>query len=461
MKLADYRGDDPDELGQALVDKFAARHIHHFADTLDGDARPLAVYYGEEAVDFGNKERDAKQLCPRHEAAVAQLLTVRDNHFSRRKINGTAVQEYLASEGVSVDAMEEMKVKDLLFAAFQAFYDEEVGKMPDADVKRLVARGTLFEERRDRAYFYEKRDFPFDEVDTRIDSFRRRFNRRNRKPLDIRVYEDEEEERVVLHLFQEKARQAQYVFSKRTDEGEDSGPPSVTTVSSYPVKAIRLGLQNREEVAELRLSKSAENNGWTGVLEDLMEEAFGVSNALDDAHKHRSEKVDKIVSSAVEAASDGGEDEDDTDEDEGAQDVEEVISSQIEDAVEEAVEAREEADDEHGFDSKELRERAEDIEPVGFRIRDGDVIEEFELTAQTTLEDALDSEPGARDMLESQLADADSGVTVGIKCRTTLPDGRVETFVLEDGMPRPARSGLSREMQHVLNAVFDDDTSDN
>jgi hypothetical protein len=459
VSLADYRGDDPDELGQALVDKFAARHIHHLADILDGDAQPLAEYYGEESADFGNKERVAKQLCPRHEAAVAQLLTVRDNHFRRRKINRTAVVEYLASEGVSVDAMEEMKVKDLLFAAFQAFYDEGVGKIPDADVKRLVARGTLFENRRDRAYFYENREFPFDEVDTRIDSFRRRYNRRNRKPLDIQVYEDEEEERVVLHLFQEKARQAQYVFSKRTGEGEVSGPPSVTTVSSYPVKAIRLRLQNREGVAELRLSKSAENNGWTGVLEDLLEKAFGVSNALDDAHKHHSEKVDEIVSSAMEVASDGGED--DADEAEASQDVEEVISAQIDDAVEEAVEAREEADDEHGFDSEELRERAENIEPVGFRIRDGDVIEEFELTAQTTLEDALDSEPGARDILESQLADAESEVTVGIKCRATLPDGRVETFVLEDGMPRPARSGLSREMQHVLNAVFDDDTTDN
>lgn len=458
MNLADHRGDDPDDLGQALVDKFAARHIHHLTDILHDDVQQLTEYYGDEAADFGDKERVAKQLCPNHENAVAQLLTVRDNHFSRRKINRTAVVEYLASEGISVNAMESMKVKDLIFAAFQVFYDDGLGKMPEADVKRLVARGTLFEDRRDRAYFYENREFPFDEVDKRIESFRRRYNRRNRKPLDIRVYEDDEEERVVLHLFQEKARQAQYVFSKRTDEGEDSGPPSVKTVSSYPVKAIRLRLQNRDDVAELRLSKSAENTGWSGVLEDLMEKAFGVTNALDDAHKHRSELVDQIVSSAVEAASDSEEDDEEDDE---SPDVEEVISTQIEEAVDEAVVEREEADDEHGFDSEELRERAEDIEPVGFRIKDGAIIEEIELTAQTTLEDALDSEPGARDMLESQLAEADSDVTVGIKCRATLPDGRVESFVLEEGMPQPARSGLSREMQHVLNAVFDDDTTDN
>lgn len=224
------------------------------------------------------------------------------------------------------------------------------------------------------------------------------------------------------------------------------------------MKAIRLRLQNRDGVGELRLSKSAENNGWTSVLEDLMEDSFGMSNALDDARKHRSEKVDQIVSSAVETASQS-EDEENAEDDE-SESVEEVISTQISEVVDEAVEAREESDDKRGFDAEELRERA-NFDPVGFRVKNGEVIEEIELTAQTTLKDALDREPGVRDMLESQLSDADSDVTVGIKCRATLPDGRVETFVLEDGMPRPAHTGLSREMQHVLNAIFDDESPDN
>lgn len=333
--------------------------------------------------------------------------------------------------------------------------------MPEPDTKRLVVRCTVFEDRLDRAYFYEDRELPFEEVEKEIASFRRRYNRGNRKPLDVWVYEDDEEERVVLNLFQERPRQSQYVFSKRIDDGEDSGTPSVTTVANYPVKAIRLSMQNRDDVAELRLSKSAKDNGWTGVLEDLMEKAFGVSNALDDAHKHRSEKVDRIVSSAVEAATEPGADENDDEGDAVTDEVEEVLSRQLGETFDNAVEAREDADDEHGLKSEEFREIADNIEPVGFRIRDGDVIEEIEMTAQTTLEDALDSEPGARDMLESQLAEANPKATVGIKCRVTLPEGRIETFVLEDGMPKPAKSGLSREMQHVLNEVFYDDTPNN
>lgn len=458
MKRVDHRGEEPDELSSALVDKFAARHIHHLADILDADVRSLEEYYGEDSRNFGDKARIAGQICPQNEEAVAQILTLKDNHFGRKKINRTAVVEYLSSEGVPVDTMEEMMgAKDLLLAAYQTFFDADAGEMPEREVNRLVARGTLFEDRRDRVYFYEERGLPLDEVDKRIGKFRRRYNRRNRKALDIRVYEDETEERVVLHLFQERPRQVQYVFSKRTGDDEP-GPPSVTTVPNYPVKAIRLRLQNRDGVGELRLSKSAENNGWTGVLEDLMDASFGVSNALDDSRKHRSETVDQIVSSAVETASQS-EDEEDAEDDE-SESVEEVISTQLSEAVDEAVEAREESDNEEGFDAEELRKRA-NFDPVGFRVKNGEVIEEIELTAQTTLEDALNREPGVRDMLESQLSDADSDVTVGIKCRARLPDGRVETFVLEDGMPQPAHSGLSREMQHVLNAVFDDDTPDN
>lgn len=457
MKRVDHRGEEPDELASALVDKFTACHIHHLADILDADPRSLDEYYGEDSRDFGDKARIAGQICPQNEEAVAQLLTLKDNHFGRKKINRTAVVEYLSSEGVPVETMEEMGAKDLLLAAYQTFFDTEAGEMPEREVNRLVARGTLFEDRRDRMYFYEERELPLDEIDKRIDKFRRRYNRRNRKALDIRMYEDEAEKRVVLHLFQERPRQVQYVFSKRVGDDEP-GPPSVTTAPNYPVKAIRLRLQNRDGVGELRLSKSAENNGWTGVLEDLMEDSFGVSKALDDARKHRSEKVDQIVSSAVETASQS-EDEENAEDDE-SESVEEVISTKISEAVDEAVEAREKSDEERGFNAEELRERA-NFDPVGFRVKNGEVIEEIELTAQTTLKDALDREPGVRDMLESQLSDADSDVTVGIKCRATLPDGRVETFVLEDGMPRPAHSGLSREMQHVLNAVFDDESSDN
>lgn len=119
MKRVDHRGEEPDELASALVDKFTARHIHHLADILDADPRSLDEYYGEDSRDFGDKARIAGQICPQNEEAVAQLLTLKDNHFGRKKINRTAVVEYLLSEGVPVETMEEMGAKDLL-----AFDDE-------------------------------------------------------------------------------------------------------------------------------------------------------------------------------------------------------------------------------------------------------------------------------------------------------------------------------------------------
>lgn len=459
MTFADYRGDGGDDLDEALAEKLASRHIHHLYDILAGDSRPLEFYYGEDSSDFGDGERLAEQLTPRFNTAIEQVLELRDNHF-QSKINRTAIVDYLEDEGVDPPSMEPLKDIDLLFAAYDTFYDPSEGQMPEADVARLVARGTIFEDRKDRIYRYEGYEFDLANMSNRIKQFRLTYGTQGRH-FDIWVYEDEEKEQVALHLFRERPRQVTYRFKSRVDddegEADSRGSSRVTTTPIYRVKAIKIRLRNEDDAAVLGLSKGADR-GWENDLEALMKEVFNVTNALSEEYQHTSDKVDEIVTGAIEVAKEARSADD---ENADAPDVEEWLDEKIDATTEETVEQITEDDDVDESEVEQIREIAESIEPTGLRYEGGDVIRSFDLTADPSLSDVMERRLGARDLFTDLLSEADADATVGIEFRAELPNGNIETFLLQDGQWLPD-GGLSDEMSHVLNTIYDDnDPTDN
>lgn len=455
LSSVDHSGRGDDDLVKALDEKFAARHVQHLYDILHSEVRPLEYYYGDDTSDFGDKRLLAEQLVPRFEDAVKQALDLRDNHFRNRRINRTAVVDYLTEEGVLPSAMEPMKAKDLLFAAYEVFYSSSLGNMPEREVDRLVARGTLFEDRKDRTYRYTERAFRFEDLKERVDQFRRTYGTRG-KHFDVWVYEDEVLERAVLHLFRERPRQAAYRFNPRVnddaDEDDHRGPPKVTTDSIYRVKALKIRVRNEDDEAVLELSKS--ETGWTEDVEALMEDVFNVSNALSEEYQYRSDTIEEYVTGAVKVAQESlSEDEEDAD----TPVVDEWLKEEIKAVTEDGFERLADDDEIEETELERIRDIAETIEPTGIRYEEGETITRLDLKAGASLGDVMERRRGARALFTDLISEGDTDASIGIEFRAELPTGNIETFVWQDGIWLPD-GGVSPELGHALDTLYDDRT---
>ena len=452
----DNSGESVDDLVDALSGrKFANRHVQHLHNIVTGESGPLEEYYGEEAGGFADKEELARKLVPRYADPVKQALKLRDSHF-QSSINRTAVVDFFVDEGVSAAALEDLSGKDFLLVAFDEFYDPTEGGIPETQVDRLVARGTGFEDRKDRTYRYENETISVDDIEARVEQFRRS-HRNQGQHFDIRVYQDTEREQVALHLFRERPRQTTYRFEPRVEEADDNvfatDPAKVTTTPIFPVKAIKIRVRNADDGVVLSVTKSPDG-GWKNDIEALMEAVFNISNALSDEYQHTSETIDEIVTGSIDVAQKAQDDETE----EEPPEVDEWLDEKLETTTEERLQQLSNDEDIDEEEVEQIQKIAETFTPVGLRYEEGDVIRSFNLTADPTLGDVMEQRLGARDLFTDLLSAADSDATVGIECRANPPNGNVETFVMQDGMWLPDGS-LSRDLRNALNKLYDDDTN--
>lgn len=452
-------GDNSRESVDDLIDavsgrKFATRHVQHLFDIVTGESGPLEEYYGEEAGGFADKEDLARRLIPRYADPVKQALELRDSHF-QSSINRTAVVDFFVDEGVSPAALEDLSGKDFLLVAFDEFYDPNEGGIPETQVDRLVARGTGFEDRKDRTYRYEKETISVVDIEDRVEQFRRSYGNQGQH-FDIRVYQDAEREQVALHLFRERPRQTTYRFEPRVEEEDDdvfaTDPARVTTTPVFPVKAIKIRVRNTEDGVVLSVTKSPDG-GWKTDIEALMKSVFDISKALSDEYQHTSETIDEIISGSIDVAQRAQEDETEEEQPE----VDDWLDEKLETTAEERLKQLANDDDIDEGEVEQIREISETFTPVGLRYEEGDVIRSFDLTADPTLGDVMEQRLGARDLFTDLLSAADSDATVGIECRANPPNGNVETFVMQDGMWLPD-GRLSRDLRNALDKLYDDDT---
>lgn len=454
IMAVDRRGQSAyNNLEDALSEKFSGRHIHHLWHILNAETLPISEYYGDESQSFGDKHRIGEFAASKNAVAVEQILRLRDTQFRRRRVNRTALIKFLNERGVPHSPIEEAGYKDLLLATYDEFYDREAGKVPESARRRVIARITLFEDRKDRTYRYPNRRFDFDDLDERIDGFIRRYNRRSSRSFDIRIYEASD--RVVLHLFKEGTRKAKYVFKNRTEEATDEpGPPSITWDAEYPVKSIKVRLEHDDSCAEVRFSKDPETNGWTNDVETLLDEVFAIPSALSEEYQKRADSVDHIIDSVKNTSHSDEEDDEDNPAEEQLEDIEEEINRTLAEVADVAAEAHSE-DKDSELDAEAVREWVDEIDPIGIQIENGMVAEEFKITSKSTLDDVVSESPGVNETLNHYISEANRE-DIAIKCRLTIPDsGRKETFVLQDGELKPD-GGLSREAQEILNTIFDD-----
>ena len=89
MQWQDRRHGTDEDLENALIDKFSARHLHPLRDILDDDPLPLNQYYGEDSQSFSNKSRVAEQIDPKYEDTIAQLLELQATQFRSSQLNPT------------------------------------------------------------------------------------------------------------------------------------------------------------------------------------------------------------------------------------------------------------------------------------------------------------------------------------------------------------------------------------
>ncbi|WP_248516325.1 hypothetical protein [Salinarchaeum laminariae] len=436
------RGDEgefADELRQSLR---KANRLRHLYDIFRGETKEPATYYENGGSAFDDPHKWASYLAASYPDQSAEFMNRADVEFTHHNLKQNSVIDFLAEEGISRRVSEELvgSWTERLLLTYHALYDSETGDTPGYDL--LLAKARLFKSQSKLTYEYDELDL--DGLEGRVTSFVRSHNKGDSRPLSIDCHDVGEEE-YVLDFYQESARIAQPVFDIRRD-GEEGNPlePNIEYDSTYAVKTLSANIAHDGDTYEVTYSKAL--NNWNGLLERFSGDVLGWKDPFDDGRRKRTDTVEDVLESALDAL----DDEEATDDD-----VIDAVDKRVEEVSDRAMEtdATEEVDE----SIDELEDIYESIELVGISVQGVEeaLTDSFQVRSTATLRDWTDRNVSNSDSLKRVVEDADPA-SIGLVFRAHLrgADDPPEEFILQDGIWKSRAGGLSDAAKNRLKLLF-------
>lgn len=405
--------------------------IVHLSNILTSNTKDLDIYYGENSIGTSNAEKHASLLARDHQEQVEEFLHRDKNEWTSSKRNQRLLDDVLMRNGVSFDQLDQYSFSytEYLLAIYHFYYEPDKKDVQNYDV--LSAKTLLFHNNTGRTFHHSGSlnlqqsylERKCAELSRSLSASRRNFDA---NPLYI-----EDGEEAVVKLYWERNRNPEMIFSDRLpDTHPNAGQSGITHRAAYPVKTITLKFENSEDGTKVFFSKS--RNGWTTKLKQFFDEVFGIEEPFNTLKTKRDAGVDRVVDAVRQAAVESDEDEEGEDSEEN-ESVFEAAAREMSELREASVE---EARKEEGEDAaEELDELYQTIEPSGLiveNVRDT-LTREFSVKSDSTLEDWMNQNPGAREIIESEVANAeDESLALRFRARLTSEDG-FDEFVLKDG----------------------------
>jgi hypothetical protein len=413
-----------EEISNTLTDK----QIIHLSHIFSGNIKELGNYYGDNPIGTTTADEHAVKLARNHQDAVEDFLHRDKNEWTSSKRTRRLLDDVLMDAGVTFDELDkyDLSYTEYLLSIYHFHYSPEKETVQNYDL--LDAKTLLFHDNPGRT-FYHTEPLPLKEsyIERKCSELSRRLSASGRnfhaQPLYI------EENEAFVTLYWERNRNPEMIFSERLPRDHPNyGTSGVTHRAAYPVKTISLKIKNTDGEATILFSKSIQ--GWTTKLKRFFDYVFKLDDPFDTLEKKRDSGVDQVLSAARQAATQS---EDDEDNEEDSETVFEAASRELNELREASVEkTREEKGDDA---AEELNNRYETIEPSGLiveNVRDT-LTSEFSVKSDSTLEEWMDRNPGARDIIESEVANAGEG-SLALRFRAHLTsEDEFDEFVMRDG----------------------------
>jgi hypothetical protein len=447
------KGEDfADEISEHLT----ATRLVHLSDILSGDTKDLDDYYGEGSVDTSGVERQALHLAHEHREVVEEFLH-RDKHeWKHSQRTRKHIEDILIEQGVSSEELEtyDLTYTEYLLAIYHFYYDASEETVQNYDV--INAKTLLFHNNTGQLFSYSdslllEKAF----LERKCSELSRTLSRTQRN-FHADVLHVEEGKEAVVKLYREINRTPEMIFSERLpDDHPNADASGVTHRPAYPIKTISMRIENSENRAQVSFSES--RSGWTPQLKDFFTHVFNIDNPFSTLEQERSESVDRIIGAVREAVVSEQEDNEDEAGELDTKSAFEAVDEELDAVREETVEqTREEEDDDI---AEELDEKYGSIEPTGIIVRDVEdtLTAELSVKSDSTLEEWMERNAGARDIIESEVANANDG-EIGLRFRARITsDDDYDEFVLRDGRWE-TESGrkVPEQTREVLDRLFSD-----
>jgi hypothetical protein len=330
--------------------------------------------------------------------------------------------------GVTFDELDkyDLNYTEYLLSIYHYHYDPTEETVQGYNL--LDAKTLLFHDNPGRT-FYHSEPLPLEEpyIKRKCSELSKKLSDSGRnfqaKPLYI------QENEAFVKLYWERNRNPEMIFSERLPRDHpNAGHSGVTHRAAYPVKTISVKIKNTDEDATILFSKTTRT--WKTKLRRFFDQTFNLNDPFKTLEKKRDSGVDQVLSAARQAAA---QNEDDEDREEESDTVFEAATRELNELREASVEkAREEEGDDA---AEELNERYATIEPSGLIIENvrETLTSEFSVKSDSTLEEWMDRNPGAREIIESEVANADEG-SLALRFRAHLTsEDEFDEFVMKDG----------------------------
>ncbi|MFC6734456.1 hypothetical protein [Haladaptatus sp. DYSN1] len=423
--LTEEMEDYAEEISEALTNT----QLIHLSHILANNTKALSDYYGENTISTSNVDNHALQLARDHQELVEEFLYRNKNEWTPSNRTRRLLDDLLMENGVTFDELDEydLSYTEYLLAIYHFYYHPSEEAVQNYDL--INAKTLLFHKNAGRAFDYsEQLPLQEDYLERKCSELSRTLSA-SRRNFHANLLHVEEGKQAIVKLYWERNRTPEMIFGDRLpDIHPKAGTSGIAHRAAYPIKTISLKIENGDDGARVFFSKST--SGWTKKLKRFFSHVFGIDDPFNTLEEKRNESVDRIIGAVREAATN---DREDFDDDEESESVFEAVQREVDGVREETVEqARDEEGDEV---AEELGERYESIEPTGIIVRNvrDTLTAEFSVKSDSTLEEWMDRNPGAREIIESEVANAEEG-SIGLRFRARLTSGdEFDEFVLQDG----------------------------